>query len=255
MEQQTTRFNAPNFSNTHQSASLMPAPDNGEDDLEAFFEEVDHVVEAEEETEGDPGPIPMEPSPPPRPRGVMVAAAAPQRSVEAPPISTTVPSSSFTTAPLPVVVVGPTLPPVPVLPSYLPPASVDGLPPAGTKRPHVRQAAGKVWVDPTLADWPDDDFRIFVGNLDPTVTDALLHQHFAKYASLQQVRVIRDLKKKAQPSLGYGFCSLGDPLECAQALREMDQSWLGGRPIRIKRSHWKDRELQERNQKKKKKRF
>jgi hypothetical protein len=32
-------------------------------------------------------------------------------------------------------------------------------------------------------------------------------------------------------------------LECARAIREQDQTWLGGRPIRIKRSHWKDREV------------
>ena len=112
-----------------------------------------------------------------------------------------------------------------------------------SSKPHIRSVAGKVWVDPSLADWPDDDFRIFVGNLDPTVTDQQLYDHFAPhYPSLHQVRIIRD-KKKNQTSLGYGFCSLLDPLECARAIREQDQTWLGGRPIRIKRSHWKDREL------------
>jgi RNA recognition motif. (a.k.a. RRM, RBD, or RNP domain) len=109
--------------------------------------------------------------------------------------------------------------------------------------PHVRTAAGKVWVDATLSDWPQNDYRIFVGNLDPTVTDVQLYQHFQEqYASLHQVRIIRDPKKK-NTSLGYGFVSMMDPIECAQALRTLDQSWLGGRPIRIKRSHWKDREL------------
>jgi hypothetical protein len=118
-------------------------------------------------------------------------------------------------------------------------------------KPHIRQVAGKVWVDPTLSDWPDNDFRIFVGNLDPNVTDEQLFQHFSKhYPSLNQVRIVRD-KKKNNVSLGYGFVSLLDPLECAKAIREQDQSWLGGRPIRIKRSHWKDRELQERQQKQK----
>lgn len=245
----------------------MPPADNGgeEDDLEAFFEEVEHAVEEEEEEgKGEKSPPNEAPlPPPPRPRGVMVAAAAPQRAVDSAPsvtIAASVPASHAATPVLPVV--GPTLPPsfhLPLdsngsipLPGGLSNAAVA--PTQGEKRPHVRVAAGKVWVDPTLADWPDNDFRIFVGNLDPTVTDLQLHQHFAKYASLQQVRVIRDMKKKQQPSLGYGFVSMGDPLECAQALREMDQSWLGGRPIRIKRSHWKDRELQERNKKKKQKR-
>ena len=115
-------------------------------------------------------------------------------------------------------------------------------------KPHIRTVAGKVWVDPSLSDWPDNDYRIFVGNLDPTVTDQQLYQHFhTHYPSLNQVRIIRD-KKKNDTSLGYGFVSLLDPLECARAIREQDQSWLGGRPIRIKRSHWKDRELQGKQQ-------
>lgn len=29
----------------------------------------------------------------------------------------------------------------------------------------LREAAGKRWVDKTLLEWPDNDFRIFVGNL------------------------------------------------------------------------------------------
>lgn len=114
---------------------------------------------------------------------------------------------------------------------------------SNSSKPHIRSVAGKVWVDPSLSDWPDHDFRIFVGNLDPTVTDQQLYDHFSThYPSLHQVRIIRD-KKKNQTSMGYGFCSLLDPLECARAIREQDQTWLGGRPIRIKRSHWKDREL------------
>lgn len=124
---------------------------------------------------------------------------------------------------------------------------------APQKKPHVRTAAGKTWTDATLSDWPDDDFRLFVGNLDPLVTDAQLEQHFAvPYASVQRSRVIRDNNKKGE-SVGYGFVSFSNALECAKALREQDQSWLGGRPIRIKRSHWKDRELKERQKKDKQK--
>lgn len=36
---------------------------------------------------------------------------------------------------------------------------------AGKKVGVVRQAAGKRWVDTTLVEWPENDFRIFVGNL------------------------------------------------------------------------------------------
>ena len=112
-----------------------------------------------------------------------------------------------------------------------------------TKKPHVRTAAGKTWVDPTLDEWPDNDFRIFVGNLDPSVTDAHVWAHFARYPSLLKAKVIRDQHKAGTPSRGYAFCSFGDALDCAKALREMDQTWLGSRPCRLKRSQWKDREL------------
>jgi RNA recognition motif-containing protein len=108
----------------------------------------------------------------------------------------------------------------------------------------VRTAAGKTWVDPTLADWPDDDFRLFVGNADPAVSDEQLYEHFrSRFASTRRARIVRDQHGKSR---GYGFVSLSDALECAQALRTMDQTWLGGRPVRVKRSHWKDREWKER---------
>jgi RNA recognition motif-containing protein len=56
-------------------------------------------------------------------------------------------------------------------------------------------------------------------------------------------RIIYDKANKT--SKGYGFVSLLDPRECARAIREMDQSWLGSRPIKVKRSEWKDRDLKE----------
>ena len=109
---------------------------------------------------------------------------------------------------------------------------------------HVRTAGGKTWVDHSLDDWPDNDFRIFVGNLAAEVGDAPLYEHFTKYASLQRAKIVRNHGgKKRGESKGYGFVSFADALDCAKAIREMDQTWLGGRPIRIKRSTWKDREL------------
>ena len=46
-------------------------------------------------------------------------------------------------------------------------------------------------------------------------------------------------------SRGYGFVSVSDPKDCARAIREMDQSWLGSRPIKVKRSEWREREWKE----------
>jgi RNA recognition motif-containing protein len=126
------------------------------------------------------------------------------------------------------------------------------------KKPVKRVAAGKVWVDESLAEWPDNDFRIFVGNLARDVTDAQLYEHFQQlYDSTAMAKVVKD---KAGLSKGYGFVSFLQPLDCARAIREQDQKWLGSRPIRVKRSDWKDRNLntvqkKQKKEAKKQKRF
>ena len=155
-------------------------------------------------------------------------------------------------------------PPPPPPPGIPPPPPLPPLPPGGVpshlqsndanatnKKVHIRSAAGKVWSDPNLADWPENDYRLFVGNLPKDVTDQQLYEHFSKYPSLQMVKVILDTKGVSK---GYGFVSLVDPMECARAIREMDQTWLSSRPIKVKRSDWKDRELKSVEQKKKQQR-
>jgi hypothetical protein len=44
----------------------------------------------------------------------------------------------------------------------------------GSKAPVKRSAAGVEWEDQTMADWPENDFRLFVGNLG--ARSALLHR-------------------------------------------------------------------------------
>ena len=50
----------------------------------------------------------------------------------------------------------------------------------------LRKAAGKIWRDPTLDDWPKDDYRLFCGDLGNEVTDDLLANAFRKYSSFQK---------------------------------------------------------------------
>lgn len=38
----------------------------------------------------------------------------------------------------------------------------------------IRTAGGQTWEDVTLLEWPDDDFRLFCGDLGNDVTDELL---------------------------------------------------------------------------------
>lgn len=55
-----------------------------------------------------------------------------------------------------------------------------------------RAAAGQKWYDPTLSEWPENDFRIFVGDMGNEVNDDILTKSFTKYASFQKAKIVRD---------------------------------------------------------------
>jgi len=119
-----------------------------------------------------------------------------------------------------------------------------------TQKSHIRAAAGQTWTDPTLTQWPENDFRLFVGNLAKDLKDHDLSQAFSKYPSFAMAKIMYN--KTDGKSRGYGFVSVLDPKDCARAIREMNQSWLGSRPIQVKRSEWKDREWKEVQKRKRK---
>merc|ERR1712166_1363212 len=64
--------------------------------------------------------------------------------------------------------------------------------PNGEKKVFLRKAAGKIWADHTLADWPGEDHRIFCGDLGNEVNDNTLAKVFVKYASFAKAKVVRD---------------------------------------------------------------
>lgn len=103
-----------------------------------------------------------------------------------------------------------------------------------------RAAAGEHWCDPTLADWPENDYRIFVGNLGPEATDEILARNFSQYPSFARARVVRD--KRTGKTRGYGFVSMLDSREFARALREMHGRYVGNRPVQLKRSRMHERQ-------------
>lgn len=112
------------------------------------------------------------------------------------------------------------------------------------KKKNLRMGGGKVWEDPTLAEWPEDDYRVFVGDLGNEVTDDVLYKAFAHYSSLNKARVVRD--KITTKSKGFGFVSLSDPVEFLKALKEMNGVYIGNRPCKVKKSDWKKRDLNSR---------
>lgn len=111
----------------------------------------------------------------------------------------------------------------------------------------LRVAGGTTWEDPTLAEWDPNDYRVFCGDLGNDVTDELLTSTFEKYPSFVKARVIRD--KRTNKSKGYGFVSFKDPTDYAKAIKEYDGKYLGCRPIKLRKSVWRDRAIDVRKNK------
>ncbi|XP_043692015.1 RNA-binding protein 42-like [Telopea speciosissima] len=107
------------------------------------------------------------------------------------------------------------------------------------KKAIPRKAAGQSWEDPTLADWPENDFRLFCGDLGNEVNDEVLSKAFSRFPSFNMAKVVRD--KRTGKTRGYGFVSFANPLDLAAAMKEMNGKYVGNRPIKLRKSSWKDR--------------
>jgi len=106
----------------------------------------------------------------------------------------------------------------------------------------IRLAASTTWEDPTLAEWQQDDFRMFAGDLGNEVTDETLVRAFNKYPGFLKAKVVRD--RRSNKTKGYGFVSFSDPVEFTRAMREMNGKYVGNRPIKLRKSAWKDRSIE-----------
>ncbi|KAI3853108.1 hypothetical protein MKW92_017515 [Papaver armeniacum] len=107
------------------------------------------------------------------------------------------------------------------------------------KRAIPRKAAGQTWEDPTLAEWPENDYRLFCGDLGNEVNDEVLSKAFTRFPTFNMARVVRD--KRTGKTRGFGFVSFSNPLDLAAALKEMNGKYVGNRPIKLRKSSWKER--------------
>ncbi|KAL5701898.1 hypothetical protein ACHQM5_027182 [Ranunculus cassubicifolius] len=71
------------------------------------------------------------------------------------------------------------------------------------KKAVPRKAAGQSWEDPTLAEWPEN--------------------------------------KRTGKTRGYGFVSFSNPSDLAAAIKEVNGKYVGNRPIKLRKSTWKER--------------
>jgi len=105
----------------------------------------------------------------------------------------------------------------------------------------IRCAGGTAWEDSTLLDWDTNDFRLFCGDLGNDVTDEVLTRVFGRYPSFQKAKVVRD--KRTNKTKGYGFVSFKDPNDFVRAIKELDGRYVGSRPIKLRKSNWKNRNI------------
>ncbi|KAL5659354.1 hypothetical protein ACJX0J_032517, partial [Zea mays] len=111
--------------------------------------------------------------------------------------------------------------------------------PSTSKKPIPRRAAGQSWEDPTLTEWPENDYRLFCGDLGNEVNDDVLSKAFSRFPSFNMARVVRD--KRTGKTKGYGFVSFSNPTDLAAAIKEMNGKYVGNRPIKLRKSNWKER--------------
>ncbi|KAL3641799.1 hypothetical protein CASFOL_012614 [Castilleja foliolosa] len=132
---------------------------------------------------------------------------------------------------------------------------------AETKKKAIpRKAAGQAWEDPTLAEWPENDFRLFCGDLGNEVNDDVLSKAFARFPHFNMARVLNDdvlskafarfphfnmtrvvRDKRTGKTKGYGFVSFSNPADLGAALKEMNGKYVGNRPIKLRKSTWTER--------------
>ncbi|XP_031105536.1 oligouridylate-binding protein 1B-like isoform X1 [Ipomoea triloba] len=73
-------------------------------------------------------------------------------------------------------------------------------------------------------------YNIFVGDLSPEVTDAMLFTCFSTYPSCSDARVMWD--QNTGRSRGYGFVSFRNEQDAQCAINDLTGKWLGSRQIR-----------------------
>ncbi|XP_026099854.1 embryonic polyadenylate-binding protein isoform X1 [Carassius auratus] len=72
---------------------------------------------------------------------------------------------------------------------------------------------------------------LYVGDLHPDVTEALLYQKFSPAGQIMSIRVCRDVITRR--SLGYAYINYQQPADAECALDTMNYEVIKGRPIRI----------------------
>lgn len=86
-------------------------------------------------------------------------------------------------------------------------------------------------VDVSTAALSFQNTSLYVGDLDPYVTEAQLLEKFSTVGNVVLVRICRD--KITRQSLGYAYVNYSQPSEAERALDTLNFDLLAGKPMRI----------------------
>jgi len=73
--------------------------------------------------------------------------------------------------------------------------------------------------------------RLYVGNLPFSATDDTLRQAFSPSGQVTDVHLVTD--RETGRSRGFGFVTMGNAKEAADAIAAMNGAMLDGRPLRV----------------------